>query len=94
MATATRQPLTAKQQRVYQYIRDHIVELQRPPTMRDIVDQFRFRSTNAVAQYLEVLQRKQWVALDRFESCGIRLLGVNVTITDAKDNHQPGEQPK
>jgi repressor LexA len=81
-SSAEREPLTKRQKQVYRFIRGHIKEFQRPPTIREIVKQFQFSDTNSVTCHLNPLIAKGWIEKDPTHSCGIRLTNVKVTIED------------
>ena len=60
--------LTARQQQVYDLVRDHISQTGMPPTRAEIASQLGFRSPNAAEEHLKALARKGVI------SRGIRLL--------------------
>lgn len=66
--------LTARQREIFDYIKDMILERGRPPSIREIGEQFGIRSTNGVRAVLEALERKGYVKRDRYTSRGIELL--------------------
>jgi repressor LexA len=76
-----RAPLTERQQEVYDFIRQHIEDWQRPPTYRDMTAAFGI-TLNAIRHQLGYMHSKGWIEVDEMASCGIRLTNVKVTIED------------
>ncbi|ALV93805.1 MULTISPECIES: transcriptional repressor LexA [Pantoea] len=66
--------LTARQQQVYDLIRDHINQTGMPPTRAEIASQLGFRSPNAAEEHLKALARKGVIEIVSGASRGIRLL--------------------
>ncbi|ACY83077.1 repressor LexA [Edwardsiella piscicida] len=66
--------LTARQQQVYDLIRDHIEQTGMPPTRAEIAQRLGFRSPNAAEEHLKALQRKGVIEIVSGASRGIRLL--------------------
>ncbi|WP_410920222.1 transcriptional repressor LexA [Proteus mirabilis] len=66
--------LTARQQQVYDLVRDHISQTGMPPTRAEIASQLGFRSPNAVEEHLKALARKGVIEIVSGASRGIRLL--------------------
>jgi len=66
--------LTARQQEVYDLIRDHIAQTGMPPTRAEIALRLGFRSPNAAEEHLKALQRKGVIEIVAGASRGIRLL--------------------
>ncbi|GAB3674842.1 transcriptional repressor LexA [Salinisphaera aquimarina] len=73
--------LTAKQRRVYVFIRDTIAARQTPPTRAEIAEALGFASANAAQAHLRTLENKGFIELNARRSRGIRL----VTPDDASD---------
>ena len=67
------EPLTERQSRVLEFIRERIAADGRPPTVREIGRRFRIASTNGVRRHLDALERKGYVERDRGLSRGLRL---------------------
>ena len=57
-------PLTPTQARVLEFIAQHIVQKQRPPTRRGIAQHFGWSSDNAAETHIQELARRGHVALD------------------------------
>lgn len=66
--------LTARQQQVYDLVRDHISQTGMPPTRAEIAARLGFRSPNAAEEHLKALARKGVVEIVSGASRGIRLL--------------------
>ncbi len=66
--------LTARQQQVYDMIRDHINQTSMPPTRAEIATQLGFRSPNAAEEHLKALARKGVIEIISGASRGIRLM--------------------
>jgi len=66
--------LTARQQQVYDLIRDHINQTGMPPTRAEIASQLGFRSPNAAEEHLKALARKGVIEIVSGASRGLRLL--------------------
>ncbi|MCC8367677.1 MULTISPECIES: transcriptional repressor LexA [Xenorhabdus] len=66
--------LTARQQEVYNLVRDHISQTGMPPTRAEIAARLGFRSPNAAEEHLKALARKGVIEIIAGASRGIRLL--------------------
>lgn len=66
--------LTARQQQIYDLIRDHIQSTGMPPTRAEIANQLGFRSPNAAEEHLKALAKKGVIEIIAGASRGIRLL--------------------
>lgn len=66
--------LTARQQQIYDLIRDHIIQTGMPPTRAEIAQTLGFRSPNAAEEHLKALARKGVIEIVAGASRGIRLL--------------------
>ncbi|OTA15079.1 repressor LexA [Xenorhabdus vietnamensis] len=66
--------LTARQQQVYNLVRDHISQTGMPPTRAEIAARLGFRSPNAAEEHLKALARKGVIEMISGASRGIRLL--------------------
>ncbi|MEH6466935.1 MAG: transcriptional repressor LexA [Porticoccus sp.] len=71
MATAT---LTARQQQIYDLIKQHIEDTGYPPTRAEIANELGFKSPNAAEEHLRALARKGVIEMISGTSRGIRLL--------------------
>ena len=65
---------TARQQQVYDLVRDHISQTGMPPTRAEIAASLGFRSPNAAEEHLKALARKGVIEIVSGASRGIRLL--------------------
>ncbi|MDE9534707.1 transcriptional repressor LexA [Xenorhabdus bovienii] len=66
--------LTARQQQVYNLVRDHISQTGMPPTRAEIAARLGFRSPNAAEEHLKALARKGVIEIISGASRGLRLL--------------------
>ena len=66
--------LTARQQQVYDLIRDHINQTGMPPTRAEIASRLGFRPPNAAEEHLKALARKGVIEMVSGASRGIRLM--------------------
>lgn len=67
------QPLTDRQNAIFSFIRDQIVEEGCRPTIREIMCQFGIASTSGMLRQIEALERKGWIARRAHASRGIAL---------------------
>ena len=74
--------LTPRQAAILAYIRSHIVEHQRPPTLREIAKSFWFSSPNGVICHLRALEKKGMIRRDPKLSNAIQLVGVRVELVE------------
>jgi repressor LexA len=68
-----RKPLTARQQEVFNFIKERIQESSRPPTLREIGTRFNITSTNGVRSILHALAKKNYIERSPKLSRGIDL---------------------
>lgn len=66
--------LTARQQQIYDLIKDHINGTGMPPTRAEIAYELGFRSVNAAEEHLKALSRKGAIQIIPGSSRGIKLL--------------------
>lgn len=71
MATAA---LTARQQQIYDLIKQHIENTGYPPTRAEIANELGFKSPNAAEEHLRALARKGVIEMISGTSRGIRIL--------------------
>ena len=65
--------ITERQQEIYDFIRDVVLERSMPPTMREIGERFNIRSTNGVEKHLAALEKSGLIVRERGKSRGITL---------------------
>lgn len=65
--------LTRRQNEIYDFIQDCIATRQRPPTVRQIGQQFQIRSPNGVMCHLKALEKKGLIEREEHVSNGIRV---------------------
>tara|TARA_B100000745_G_scaffold229142_1_gene153571 strand:+ start:1927 stop:2532 length:606 start_codon:yes stop_codon:yes gene_type:complete len=68
------EPLTQKQQNVFDFIQKFLTDYGIPPSQADIADGLKFRSKTAAADHLRTLQRKGYIKLHGDTPRGIQLL--------------------
>jgi repressor LexA len=68
-----RKPLTARQQEVFDFIKERIQASSRPPTLREIGTRFNITSTNGVRSILHALAKKNYIERSPKLSRGIDL---------------------
>ncbi len=80
---ADRKPLTQRQLEIFEFIRSHIEEFNRPPTLREIGTRFQITSTNGVRSILAALVKKNYISRSPKVSRGIDLPEMDL----AASNH-------
>lgn len=68
--------LTIRQQLVLDFIVAHIKKYNYPPTIREIGDHLKIRSTNGVNDHLKALERKGHIERDLTRSRGLRVVSL------------------
>ena len=77
--------LTKRQEEIYNFIKDKIVIDKIPPTIKEICENFKIRSTNAVSEVLRVLDKKGYIKfLGKGKSRGISLTEIESIQTENK----------
>jgi len=71
---SVRRGVTAKQQRVLDFVKSFMVINDYPPTVREIGDALNIASTNTVAHYLNMLQEQGLITRDPHIARGLRIL--------------------
>lgn len=66
--------LTARQREIFEYIKKSVIEVGRPPSLREIGEKFSINSTNGVRSALEALERKGFIRRNRYLSRGIEII--------------------
>jgi repressor LexA len=66
--------LTKRQREIFEFIKQSVTELGRPPSLREIGEKFGINSTNGVRTALDALERKGYIHRNRYLSRGIELL--------------------
>lgn len=69
-----RQPLTLRQQEIFDFLRSHIETTGMPPTRVEIAREIGFKSPNAAEEHLKALARKGYIEILSGTSRGIKLL--------------------
>jgi repressor LexA len=73
VSPSERKPLTARQQEVFDFIKERIQASSRPPTLREIGARFNITSTNGVRSILHALAKKNYIERSPKLSRGIDL---------------------
>ncbi len=81
--------LTAKQSKIYEFIRAWQMENGYPPTQKEISNHFGFGSLNAVRNHLALIEKKGYIRLNFGKSRGIQLTSVSVPISRQQENFIP-----
>ena len=71
-------PLTARQQQIFDLIKEKIAETGMPPTRAEIAEFFGFKSANAAEEHLKALAKKGFIEMLPGTSRGIRLAEEHV----------------
>lgn len=74
--SAGRKPLTPRQQEVFEFIREYIETVNRPPTLREIGSKLQITSTNGVRSVLAALVKKNYINRSPKVSRGIDLPNI------------------
>ncbi|MDA3922427.1 MAG: transcriptional repressor LexA [Salinisphaera sp.] len=82
--------LTRKQQRVYDFIRESMIDTGAPPTRAEIANALGFASANAAQAHLQTLHRKGLIELGARRSRGIRLVDADA-LSFVADNDESGD---
>ena len=74
VARSERKRLTDRQAMVLRFIQDSIASAGYPPTIREIGERLKIRSTNGVNDHLKALERKGYITREDMKSRGLRLV--------------------
>ncbi|KGQ49450.1 LexA family transcriptional regulator [Gallibacterium anatis 10672-6] len=85
MAIKSNKALTARQQQVFDFVKQHLEQTGMPPTRAEIAKQLGFRSANAAEEHLKALARKGVIEIVSGTSRGIRLIGEVEAANDEQD---------
>jgi repressor LexA len=66
--------LTPRQREIFEFIKESVVDIGRPPSLREIGEKFEINSTNGVRSVLEALERKEYIHRNRYLSRGIEII--------------------
>ena len=83
-----RKHLTARQQEIFDFVKNHISTTGMPPTRVEIAREIGFKSPNAAEEHLKALARKGYIEMLSGTSRGIRIL-VNDEDEAANDDGLP-----
>jgi len=76
--------LTRQQMRILEFIGKQVMEIGRPPTLREIADAFTIASTNGARGHLRALERKGYI-----ERCAHIARGIRLTESAATSDRIP-----
>lgn len=76
---AGRGSLTPRQNEIYEFIRSYMEKQQAPPTIPEIAEKFRLRSTNGVFEHLNALEAKGYIVRHAGKARGIALVDPDVS---------------
>lgn len=79
---AKQQHLTARQQEIFDFVKQHIETTGMPPTRVEIAREIGFKSPNAAEEHLKALARKGYIEMLSGTSRGIRILVDNEAAND------------
>lgn len=85
MAIKSNKALTARQQQVFDFVKQHLEQTGMPPTRAEIAKQLGFRSANAAEEHLKALARKGVIEIVSGTSRGIRLIGEVEAANDEQE---------
>lgn len=85
MAIKSNKALTARQQQVFDFVKQHLEQTGMPPTRAEIAKQLGFRSANAAEEHLKALARKGVIEIVSGTSRGIRLIGEVEAVNDEQE---------
>lgn len=83
---AGRGSLTPRQNEIYEFIRSRIEKEQAPPTIPEIAERFRLRSTNGVFEHLNALETKGYIIRHPGKARGIALVDPGLSGKAASGN--------
>ena len=66
--------LTEKQEEVLAFIKEHLKDIGRPPTLMEICEEFGWSSPNSAASHVKFLEIKGAIEIDKGVTRGIRVL--------------------
>ena len=69
----SKDPLTQRQNRAYDFIEDYLDRNNRPPTLQEIGDALDIASTNGVYKLLRKLEKKGWIEREKHKARSIQL---------------------
>lgn len=84
---ARQQHLTARQQEIFDFVKQHIETTGMPPTRVEIAREIGFKSPNAAEEHLKALARKGYIEMLSGTSRGIRIL-VNTDEEEAANDEE------
>lgn len=77
--SSVRASLTPRQNEIYEFICSRIEEQQAPPTIPEIAEQFKLRSTNGVFEHLNALEAKGYIVRRAGKARGITVVNPDLS---------------
>lgn len=79
--------LTKRQNQVFEFIKEYMIENHKPPTIREICKQFNFKSTNSAFSVLKALEKKGYIQMTNLKARNINIndFKFNKTQTELKE---------
>ncbi|MFC0322465.1 transcriptional repressor LexA [Gallibacterium melopsittaci] len=81
--------LTARQQEVFDFVKQHLEQTGMPPTRAEIAKELGFRSANAAEEHLKALAKKGVIEIVSGTSRGIRLIGDTLEAANEDEEGLP-----
>lgn len=81
-----RKHLTARQQEIFDFVKNHIATTGMPPTRVEIAREIGFKSPNAAEEHLKALARKGYIEMLSGTSRGIRIIASDDEVLDAAND--------
>ncbi|MEF8816853.1 MAG: S24 family peptidase [Salinibacter sp.] len=75
----SKDPLTQRQNRAYDFIEQYLNRHRKPPTLQEIGDALGISSTNGVYKLLQKLEQKGWIEREKHKARSIRLTDQDQT---------------
>lgn len=72
-----RQPLTARQREIYDFLVECVQAGELTPSLREIGAHFQISSTNGVARHLDALRKKGWISWEAGKARAIRIAALS-----------------
>jgi len=76
------QALTKRQAQILEFIRDFQFKNNSSPTLREIMNRFKFKAIASAQDHLLALERKGYIKKDRAKARAIEILGARKTLRD------------
>ena len=74
LSTMKRDDLTSQQSKVLAFVKKHLKDKGYPPTRKEIMQAFDWKSNNAAQEHLSLIEKKGYIRLDAGVQRGIVIL--------------------